>query len=192
MARTLKSALIWCVPDNPTILPEEARKLLAWEDIEEELDELHLDETQKHQLSINLKKAERDLKESVWRTYNKIILLGKNNDWQDINLGLTHSSAAESLTAFILNRLRQDGHVEEGISPNFLVRNWPPAFKEWSTQSVKNTLFASPQFPRLLNPEVIRDTIPRGVGNRIIGYVGKISDSHYKPFHYDESPCHRI
>ncbi len=186
-ARTFKSALIWCVPDNPAILYEEARKLLAWEDIDDELDELHLDETQKHQLSINLKKAERDLKESVWRTYNKIILLGKNNDWQDINLGLTHSSAAESLMSFMLNRLRQDGHIEEGISPNFLVRNWPPAFKEWSTQTVKNTFFASPQFPRLLNPEVIRDTIARGVAHGIIGYVGKISGGHYKPFHYKVS-----
>ena len=128
-ARTFKSALIWCVPGNPAILYEEARKLLAWEDIEDELDELHLDETQKHQFSINLKKTERDLKESVWRTYNKIVLLGKNNDWQDINLGLTHSSAAESLMSFILNRLRQDGHVEEGISPNFLVPTGLRLFK---------------------------------------------------------------
>lgn len=186
-ARTFKSALIWCIPDNSSSLYEEARKLLAWEDIEDELDELHLDEAQKHQLSINLKKAQRDLKESVWRTYNKVMLLGKDNDWISIDLGLAHSSSAESLVTFILNRLRQDGHVEEGISPNFLVRNWPPAFKEWSTKSVRNTFFASPQFPRLLNPDSIKDTISRGVANGMIGYVGKTSDGHYKPFYYNTS-----
>ncbi len=186
-ARTFKSALIWCIPDNPASLYEEARKLLAWEEIEEELDDLHLDETQKHQLSVNLKKAERDLKESVWRTYNKVMLLGKNNDWQNIDLGLTHSSSAESLVTFILNRLRQDGHVEEGISPNFLIRNWPPAFKEWSTKSVRNTFFASPQFPRLLNPDSIKETISRGVANGMLGYAGKIADGRYKPFFYNKS-----
>lgn len=186
-ARTFKSALIWCVPDNPASLYDETRKLLAWEDIDDELDELHLDETQKHQLVINLKKAQRDLKECVWRTYNKVMLLGKDNDWQTIDLGLAHSSSAESLVIFILNRLRQDGHVEEGISPNFLVRNWPPAFKEWSTKSVRNAFFASPQFPRLLNPNSIRDTLSRGVANGMLAYVGKAPDGHYKPFCFNTS-----
>ena len=35
-ARTFKSALIWCVPESPHGLAEEARKLLAWESIDEE------------------------------------------------------------------------------------------------------------------------------------------------------------
>lgn len=186
-ARTFKSALIWCVPDNPASLFDETRKLLAWEDIDEELDELHLDETQKHQLSINLKKAQRDLKETIWRTYNKVMLLGKDNAWQRIDLGLAHSSSAESLVVFILNRLRQDGHVEEGISPNFLTRNWPPAFKEWSTKAVRNAFFASPQFPRLLNPDSIRDTLSRGVANGMLAYVGKTPEGHYKPFYFNTS-----
>src|SRR5439155_5025089 len=58
----------------------------------------------------------------------------------------------------ILNRLRQDGDIEEAVSPNFLSRNWPPAFKEWSTKSVRDAFFASPQFPRLLNSESLKET----------------------------------
>lgn len=186
-ARTFKSALIWCVPDNPASLFDETRKLLAWEDLDEELDELHLDETQKHQLSINLKKAQRDLKETIWRTYNKVMLLGKDHAWQRIDLGLAHSSSAESLIVFILNRLRQEGHVEEGISPNFITRNWPPAFKEWSTKAVRNTFFASPQFPRLLHPDSIRETLSRGVANGMLAYVGKTAEGHYKPCYFNTS-----
>ena len=34
----------------------------------------------------------------------------------------------------------------------FLVRNWSGVFKEWSTKAVRDAFFASPQFPRLLNP----------------------------------------
>ena len=99
-------------------------------------------------------------------------------------LGLVHSSAADSLVGLIINRLRQDGDIEEVISPNFLIRNWPPAFKEWSTKSVRDAFFSSPQFPRLLNAETIRDTIARGVSGGNLGYVGKTDEGDYSPFIY--------
>ena len=130
----------------------------------------------------NLKKAQRDLKESVWRTYKNLMLLGKDNKMRLVDLGLVHSSAAESMVTLIMNRLRQDGDVEAGVSPNFLVRNWPPAFKEWATKSVRDAFFASPQFPRLLNGEVVRDTIVRGVCEGILAYVGKTASGDYDPF----------
>jgi len=86
-----------------------------------------------------------------------------------------------------VTRLGQDGIVEkQGISPNFLVRNWPPAFTEWSTKSVRDAFFASPQFPRLLDGEAVRDTIARGVSNNILAYFGKVGDQ-YKPFVFESS-----
>jgi len=182
-ARTFKSGLIWAIPDSDASLREEARKVLAWEDIRDEEDELRLDDTQKRHLGENLKKSQRDLKECVWRSYKNIGLLGKDNAIRVVDLGLVHSSAAENMLTFILNRLRQDGDVEKDISPNFLVKHWPPAFKEWSTKNVKDAFFASPQFPKLLDPETIKDTISRGVGSGIIAYVGKTNGT-YNPFYY--------
>ena len=186
-ARTFKSALIWLVPDSDSILNDEARKLIAWEAIQTEEDELKLDETQKKLLSENIKRAERDLKEAIWRTYKNIILLDKNNKLKTIDLGLVHSSAAESLITLIVERLRQEGEVEKEISPNFIVRNWPPAFIEWSTKSLRDTFFASPLFPRLLNPETIKSTIARGVENGIFAYVGKTQENTYDPFYYEDT-----
>ena len=122
--RTFKSALIWAVADSADALQEEARKALAWEAIDEEKDELRLDDSQRRQLAENLKRAQADLKECVWRTYKNLILLGKDNTLRTVDLGLVHSSAAKTLSELYLNRLRQDGDVEEGVSPNFLVRNW--------------------------------------------------------------------
>ena len=46
-SRTFKSALVWCIPDSAGAIHEEARKVLAWEDIEDEQGDLNLDETQK-------------------------------------------------------------------------------------------------------------------------------------------------
>ena len=182
--RTFKSALIFAIADSDIQLREEARKALAWEDIRDEEAE-RLDETQKRQLSENLKKAQRDVQESVWRTYKHIALLGKDNTIRTIDLGLVTSSASTSMVKFIIDRLRQDGDVEEAISPRFLTRNWPPAFQEWSTKSVRNAFFASPQFPRLLNPEAIKDTIDRGVSSGAIAYVG--TGDRYNPFYFKDN-----
>ena len=183
-ARTFKSALIWMLADTPAPLREEARKVLAWEAIQDEEEDIRLDETQKKQLSENLKKARRDLKECVWRTYKNMALLGKDNAIRVVDLGLVHSSVAGNMLTFILTRLRQDGDLEADISPNFLVRNWPPAFQEWSTRSVRDAFFASPQFPRLLNPDGLKETIARGVSNDFLAYVGKTGSGAYEPFCY--------
>ena len=164
---------------------EEAKKLLAWQEIQDEEDELRFDDTQKRQLIENIKKAERDLKESVWRSYKNLYLLAKDNQIRHVDLGLNHSGSADSITALILHKLRQDGEVvKDGPSPNLLVRNWPPAFTEWSTKSVRDAFFASPQFCRLMNPESIKDTIAKGVAEELLGYVGKKQEGKYKPFYF--------
>jgi hypothetical protein len=179
-ARTFKSALIWVVPDSASTLREEARKLLAWEDIRDE--GLKLDEAQIKHLEGSIQKARRDLTESVWRSYKNVLLLGKDNTLEIRDLGLVTSSAAETLPKYILSQLRQTGDVEADVSPRFLVRNWPPAFSEWSTKGVRDAFFASPQFPRLVDPEAIRRTIARGVSEGQLAYVGKKPKGGYDPF----------
>jgi hypothetical protein len=115
------------------------------------------------------------------------MLLAKDNSIRSIDLGLVHSSADASLVGFIVHRLTQDGDISEGISPKFLVRNWSGAHKEWSTKAVKNAVFASPLFPRLLNGDLIRDTIARGVSNSVLAYVGKTATGGYDPFVFGAS-----
>jgi hypothetical protein len=185
-SRTFKSALIWCVADTSSTIYDEARKVLAWEDIESEAGGLRLDEAQQRQLKDSLHKAKRDIAESVWRTYKNIVLLDKDNKLRTVDLGFVTSSAATSLTNFIINRLRQDGDVQEAISPNFLARNWSPVHKEWSTEQVRDAFFASPQFPRLLNADAIKETIARGVSGGQMAYVGKVV-ADYDPFWYNKS-----
>ena len=186
-ARTFKSALIWVVPDSAQPMREEARKILAWQAIQQEADDLKLDEAQKKQLAENVQKARRDLKESIWRAYKYLLLLAKDNTVRIVDLGLVHSSAADTPISNILNRLLADGDVEKGVSPNFLVRNWPPAFREWATKSVRDAFYASPAFPRLLNPEAIKETIARGVESGILGYVGKCVSGKYQPFAFKQT-----
>lgn len=186
-ARTFKSALIFAVPQTATQLKDDARRLLAWSEIQDDLPTMSVDEGQRIQLTENLKRAQRDLKEVVWRTYKNVMFLGKDNQVRTVDLGLVHSSAADSLVQFILNHLRQSDEIQSGISPNFLVRNWPPAFQEWSTRAVRDAFYASPLFPRLVNPEAIKQTVARGVQDGVLAYVSKSHEGKYQPFAFERS-----
>lgn len=179
--RSFKNALIWCVADSSSaaVLYAEARKLLALEAIEDDED-ADFDETQRKQLAETKKRAERDMREAVWRAYRYLILLGKDNELRYIDLGLVHSSAANTLVDLIVRELKQAGEVVDSIGVNYLLRHWP-AFFEWSTKAVRETVFASPKFPRLLNADSLRTTIVQGVANGQIAYVGK-NGSKYTPF----------
>lgn len=183
-ARTFKSALVWCVPEDTSAMDQEARKLLAWEEIRDQAADLQLDEEQRKQIAESIRKCERDVREAVWRTYKNVMLLDKDNNLRLVDMGLINSSSG-GLVEQIVNRLHQEGYLEtKPVSPNFLIRHWPPAFEEWSTRAVANAFFASPQFPRLLNGDSIKDTIAKGVGNGMLAYVGKDSSGGYNPFEF--------
>jgi hypothetical protein len=186
-ARTYKSGLVFVVAQSAGPLCEDARRALAWEEIHKELPGISVDKTQVTQLEDNIKKSRRDLKENVWRSYNNVALLGKNNEVRFIDLGNMHSSAASTLIQFIVNELVQVDEIQSGISPNLLVRNWPPAFHEWSTKAVRDAFYASPLLPRLLNPDAIKETIARGVSNGQLAYVGKAPSGRYHPFSFERT-----
>jgi hypothetical protein len=105
--------------------------------------------------------------------------------WRDVYT--VHSSAAPDLATLVLNHLRQTDDLVTGVSPSFLVKHWPPAFTEWATKSVRDAFFASPQFPRILSADAIRDTITRGVANGLLAYVGKNAKGEYKPFCFNQA-----
>jgi len=186
-SRTFKSALIWCVAEDGVQLAEEARKVLAWEEIDAESEMLRIDDSQRQQLEENLHRAKRDLKEAVWRSYKNVFLLDENNEMRKVDLGLVHSSAANSLVSLILDRLEQEDLVAEGVSPNFLVRNWPPALPEWSTKAVRDAFYASPKFPRLRDSTAVKQTICRGVEAGIMAYGIREPKGEYDPFVFQRS-----
>jgi len=181
-ARTYKSALLWIVPESGAQMREDARKLIAWQDIKDE--GLSLDDSQKKQLDTNIRRARHDLTESVWRAYKNVMYLEKTNQIETMDLGLITSSAAESLTRLIISALRQKDIVSKEVPPRFLIRNWPPAFTEWTTKAVRDAFFASPRFPRLQFPDTVKETIARGVCEGHIAYAGKSPKGGYDPFFY--------
>ena len=178
-ARTFKSALLWSVAEDGAALHEEARKLLAWRDIEADADTLHLDEAQTRQLTVQVKTAEGNLRESVWRAYKNVYLLAEDNTLRKVDLGLIHSSSAATLADLIVSRLRSDDLIADSISAAYVVRYWPPALPEWSTKAVRDAFYASPKLSRPLRVDVIRKMIAGGVSGGLLAYVTKAPDGSY-------------
>ena len=97
-----------------------------------------------------------------------------------------HSSAANSAIENIANRLTADGDFDKGISVRLLLKNWSAAFSEWPIKAIRDALYASPQFPRIIDgTAAIQDTIAKAVSACEVAYVGKTSDGRYSPFIYD-------
>jgi hypothetical protein len=184
--RAYKSALVWVLPENASSIREDARRSMAWQRIWDERASLNLDEAQLQQLDESRKKAQRDLKEAVWRSYKHLALYAKDQTLRTIDLGLVHSSAAPSLVLYILKSLRDAGELVESVSPSFLLRNWPPAFKDqgWPTKQVRDAFFSSPAFPRITKAEGVKETISRGVGGGFLAYASKRGDGSFHPFHF--------
>jgi predicted AAA+ superfamily ATPase len=186
--RTYKSALIFAVPDAGNVVREAARNALAWEDIEDDEDtKKRIDEGQKNLLSRNLKNAQRDLDEAIFRTYRFVYLLGKDNKLREVPLGQITSSSAGSIVELILRELQRCEEITEGISPAKLIKYWPPALVEWSTKAVRDAFYSSPQLSRLLNPDSIKRTISDGVTQRLLGYASKDAGGRLRLEKFEES-----
>lgn len=172
--RTYKSGLIFAVPDVGDAAREAARNALAWGDIDEDEDtKKRIDEGQKNLLARNLKNAQRDLDETIFRTYRRVYLLGKDNKLREIDLGQITSSSAGSIVELILRELQRCEEITDGISPARLIKYWPPALVEWSTKAVRDAFYSSPQLSRLLNPDSIKRTISDGVMQGQLGLASK-------------------
>jgi hypothetical protein len=186
--RTCKSALIFAVPDAGDAVREAARNALAWEDIDDDEDtKKGIDEGQKSLLSRNLKNAQRDLDEAIFRTYRHVYLLGKDNKLRPIDLGQITSSSAGSIVELILRELQRCEEITDGISPAKLIKYWPPALVEWSTKAVRDAFYSSPQLSRLLNPDSIKRTISDGVTQGQLGYASKDASGRLKLEKFKES-----
>jgi hypothetical protein len=170
--RTMKSAIIFVVPESPASIVAATRDVLAWEDIEDDEEtKKRLDESQKKQLAIGVGRAKADLKEAIWRAYRHLHLLDKSNALKEIDLGQITSSMAGSLVELIINRLVKDDEISDGIHANRLLKFWPPALDKWSTKGVRDAFYSSPALQRLLKAEAVKRTIADGVTQGLLGYA---------------------
>ena len=186
--RTFKSGLLFTAPDSVGQMAEQARDVLAWEDIEDDADtRSRLDTSQQGLLTQKVARAKAELREAIWRAYRHLFLLGRDNSVRQIDLGNITSSMAGSLMELYTNELVRLDEVTDTVGPNQLKKYWPGAFTEWSTKGVRDAFFASPALPRLLKPTSLRRTIADGVTQGMLGYARKDATGQLKLERFGES-----
>lgn len=186
--RTYKSALIFAVSDSSEAIQEATRDVLAWEAIEDDADtRKQLDEAQERLLKRNAGRAKGDLKESIWRAYRYLYLLGKDNKLRQIDLGQITSSMAGSLVELYVNELSRTDEITPGVGATKLLKYWPPALTEWSTKGVRDAFFSSPQLPRLLDADALKRTIADGVSQGTLGLATKEASGQFKLLCFNDS-----
>ncbi|HNG99037.1 MAG TPA: DUF499 domain-containing protein [Leptospiraceae bacterium] len=166
-SRIFKSGLFFCIPESDSNLNQAARKALAWTAIESEASELKIDSEQIKAIKENIQRAKKEIKESVWKSYRFLYYLDKDNKPHKLDLGQIHSSQSKSLIDLYIQRLKSDGEISDEINPNYLIRNWPPAFTAWGLKSMRDLFYSSPRFPRVLNSENLKNTVIKGVANSL-------------------------
>lgn len=169
--RRFRNALMWAIPDAPGQLLDAARRHLACQALETELRDL--DPEDREQLAALKARARSDLTEAVWRTYHWLAFLAHDGSIREEDLGLLHSSAATSFQELVQARLRQFDELTESLAPDRVVKNWPPGLAEWSTRALRDAVYASPAFTRLLRPDALKATIAHGVAQGRFGYATK-------------------
>jgi hypothetical protein len=182
--RTFKSALIFAAPEPAENVRDKAREVLVWEDVDDDEEtKKRIDDGQLKLLNRNLTNAKRDLDEAIFRAYQHLYLLGKDNKLRHIQLGNITSSAAGCLVEVYIQRLGSNGGLDEvvdSVPARKLPSYWPASKVEWSTKAVRDAFYSSPLLPRLINPEGVKRAIADGVTQGIIGYAIKDASGRLK------------
>lgn len=184
--RTYKSGLIFVVAESSAQLFDEVKTLLALESLEDPAEQEriwsrfadpheqnHSQEFQefKRQLEERKQKTESQLDRMVWSIYRHVLFVNEDGSLYEKDLGLNFPNSSRSLVELIISQLKRDGIIADAISLDYLVRNWPPALQKWSTRAVRDVFFASPKFPRLTNPDIVKEAIARGVREGKLAYI---------------------
>jgi hypothetical protein len=114
-----------------------------------------------------------------------LTFLGADNQPKEEDLGVLHSSAAESMQALIQARLRQRDEITDSLAPTRIAQNWPRGLAEWPTKDVRDAVYSSPIFTRLLRVESLKESIARGVREGLFGYAAR-RNGEYVGIKFDE------
>jgi hypothetical protein len=184
-ARTYKSAVFWIAPERVSTMDDRARDLLSYDAVGELKT---LSEAQRDQLRDLRRRGTSELRTAVWRAYTQVIFLDRSQSLRTAALPQLHPSGSERILDAVVQWLDvQQGVVAKTVSPGFLVRKWPPALTEWSTRSVRDAFFQSPEFPRLLQPDVVKEVIARGVNSGDLALVIPAREGGYASFKWKVS-----
>jgi len=161
--RLYPASTVYCFRKPGRELRDKVENWLAWKRVSVEVTTGPLakdfEAADRAEIRTRVTEAEEAAREDVWGTYTFIVFhdATEPDGLRVINLGAGHSSTGIPLCARVLEALKSDGRLNEGISAGYLERNWPPALKHegvWPLSSLRQS-FLNGALTRLIDPDAI-------------------------------------
>ena len=194
--RLYPAALVWCLKKPGRNLRDRVESLLAWRRVSREVADGTLggefEKSDKAELQSWVKEAEEAAKDEVWGDYRFAIIAdsGEADGLKVIDLGIGHSSSAETMCGRVLIALKSQELLNESVSAGYIDRHWPPALREsgaWPLASLRQS-FLNGSLTRLLDPDAtLRNKIPEFVERGDLGFAsGPLPDGTYQRLWFRE------
>jgi hypothetical protein len=194
--RLYPAALVWCLKKPGRNLRDRVESLLAWRRVAREVTDGTLggefDRNDRAELQSWVKDAEDAAKDEVWGDYRFAIITDSQeaDGLKVIDLGIGHSSSAETLCGRVLIALKSQELLNESVSAGYVDRHWPPALREsgaWPLASLRQS-FLNGSLTRLLDPDAaLKSKVPEFVERGDFGFAsGRLLDGSYQRFWFRE------
>lgn len=170
--RLYKNMLVFIAPDETemTSLKEAVRQFLAWNSIYDEREPLNLDPQQQRQVRTSLSRAEETVNLRVRETYSWLLVPEQPDPLGEIEIRASRISGADNFYDRAAQRLDSDGALIEQWSPVILRMElnkyiWKDENEqtEIKIKTLWDYLARYCYFPRLLDKDVLKETISAGV-----------------------------
>ncbi|MGH7459906.1 MAG: DUF499 domain-containing protein [Pseudomonas sp.] len=158
--RLFPAALVWCIKKQGRELHDAVANWLAWKRVQKDAQDGTLTDFEATDLveaAAKAREAAVAIREEIWASYRFVALrdAAETDGLRVIDLGAGHASAAQSLTARILQALRTENLLGTGLGAGYVQRNWPQAHVEagaWPLLGLRQSL-VNGSLIRLVDPE---------------------------------------
>lgn len=166
------ATLVWCMKKAGHDLRLKVETAKAWRKVQDELGTPALagefDTQDRLEVKDRVREAEAEVRDEVWASYRFAAVLDpeEKDGLHIIDLGAGHASSSETLAGRVLEALRRENRLNEGVASGYIYRHWPKAFAEsqaWPLAALRKQ-FLDGTLTRLVDAEAtLRQNIPAWV-----------------------------
>ena len=170
--RVHRNALVLAVPSREGLEAARSavRNRLGWEDVESELATLaegkvegQANLARQHRLKTNLKEAAARLPDAVRQAYGVVVTTDTENRVHAFRLSAEGGPLFAQIQADARARIRDTAVEPAALLPDGPYELWREDESSRRTSDLADAFARHPRLPKLLKPEVVRDTVLHGV-----------------------------
>ncbi len=163
--RVYRNTLIFLCPSDSERIHFDnfLKKKLAWHLVEKDKT-LHITDEQRKEVRDKIKKAENEAKERIRNLYRLIVLPSG-----EIDLGIPTYGEDVNINEEIYGRLRNDGEILEKLASSVLKEKYLKDSDYVQTKNILESFYKTPGEIRIINDDVLKDSIREGVKQGLFG-----------------------